>query len=261
MAKEHDFYRFCVRKIRDLMGVFPCERIMVDAGGGGISLREAFGDPDKLRPGELPVYEVIDPDPKNEKMTDNMQGLHIMQLIQFRDNAWVVEANHGMKKDMEERMLLFPRYDSIVAGLAVERDISSKRVEMKDGQVIQLYDTLDDCVHEIEQLKDELATIVITATSTGMERFDTPEVKDAGAKKGRLRKDRYSALLMANMAARIIQRSPEIVFQGGSIGGFARDLAGGPKSDTKAAGRLYRHDSPLWWQQGVGGFCGVAVRR
>jgi hypothetical protein len=33
---------------------FPCERMLVDAGGGGVALREAFRDKDKLREGERP---------------------------------------------------------------------------------------------------------------------------------------------------------------------------------------------------------------
>jgi hypothetical protein len=260
IAKDHDFYRYCVRKVRDMMKVFPCERLMVDHGGGGISLREAFGDPDKLQAGEQPIYEVIDPDPKNEKPTDNMPGLHLLELVVFRDNAWVVEANHGMKKDMEDRVLLFPRYDSIVAGLAVERDRLSGRVKMEGDEVVQLYDTLDDCVHEIEELKNELATIVITTTPTGNERFDTPEVKQSGGKKGRLRKDRYSALLMANMASRLIQRAPDAPETVGVMGGFITDMAG-HKGAKAGSGLMYRADAPAWWQEKMGGVMGGAVVR
>lgn len=55
---------------------------------------------------------------------------------------------------------------------------------------------------EIEELKNELSMIVMTQTGTGRERWDTPEVKVAAGKKRRLRKDRYSSLIMANMSAR-----------------------------------------------------------
>ena len=55
---------------------------------------------------------------------------------------------------------------------------------------------------EIEDLKSELATIVITVTQAGRERWDTPEIKLGTGKKGRMRKDRYSALVIANMIAR-----------------------------------------------------------
>jgi hypothetical protein len=73
---------------------------------------------------------------------------------------------------------------------------------------------------EIEELKDELSMIVMTQTTNGRERWDTPEVKLAAGKKSRLRKDRYSALLMANMSARsyvIYKQNIEY----GAIGGFA----------------------------------------
>ena len=45
----------------------------------------------------------------------------------------------------------------------------------------------------------------MTQTSTGArarDRWDTPEVKLQNGKKGRLRKDRYSSLVIANMLAR-----------------------------------------------------------
>jgi hypothetical protein len=49
-------------------------------------------------------------------------------------------------------------------------------------------------------------TVVVSVTAGGRERFDTPEIKTDTGKKGRLRKDRYSALVMANMLARELQR-------------------------------------------------------
>jgi hypothetical protein len=73
---------------------------------------------------------------------------------------------------------------------------------------------------EIEELKNELSTIIITQTLNGRDRWDTPEVKLPGNKKGRLRKDRYSALIMANMASRTMARNPEKYFQT-AIGGWA----------------------------------------
>jgi hypothetical protein len=59
---------------------------------------------------------------------------------------------------------------------------------------------------EVEELKDELVTVVVSVTAGGRERFDTPEIKTDVGKKGRMRKDRYSALVIANMLARELQR-------------------------------------------------------
>ena len=38
LVTEHDFYGFCARKIRNLMKVFPCTRIGLDAQGGGVAI-------------------------------------------------------------------------------------------------------------------------------------------------------------------------------------------------------------------------------
>ena len=106
--------------------------------------------------------------------------------------------------------MLFPRFDPITIGLSIEKDKANNR----------LYDTLEDCVLEIEDLKNELSLIEITQTSNGRDRWDTPEVKVGVGKKQRMRKDRYSSLLMANMAARIIdaevKQAPYVAY-----GGFA----------------------------------------
>ena len=205
-SRERDFYAYCVRKIRDLMKLFPCVHIALDAQGGGIAVMEGFHDNDKIQSGEMAIWPTIDED--KEKDTDGEQGLHILEMCQFAKHEWLSEANHGMRKDFEDKVLLFPRFDS------VSLDISSTEDTMKGRS----FDTLEQCVMEIEELKDELAMIQITQTASGRDKWDTPETIVGTGKKGKQRKDRYSALLMANMAARIISRTPtsqEYNFYGG----------------------------------------------
>lgn len=245
IVRENDFYRYGVAKIRELMDVFPCVHMMIDAGGGGIPLREAFRD------GPNPIYEVIDHTGKVRKDSDDLRGLHLIELVQFRDNAWVVEANHGLRKDMEDRKLLFPRFSALEAGMALEFDEAAGRVTYdKNHKVVQIYDTLEDCMSEIEDLKTELTTIVVTQTMTGLERWDTPETKGVGGKKGRLRKDRYSALLMANMGARIYQRGVLNPNPPSVLGGFAASMADKSKKKERT-GQLY--SGPAWWTEDIKG--------
>ena len=191
------------------MKVFPCSEIALDAQGGGIAVMEALHDKDKIPEGEVAIWPVIDED--KPKDTDSHSGLHILKLCQFAKADWLAEANHGLRKDFEDKILLFPFFDSASIGLSIEHDKASGRK----------YDTLEDCVMEIEELKDELSMIVMTQTATGRERWDTPEVKVAAGRKSRLRKDRYSSLLMANMSARnfITQKG---VSEFNTIGGFAQ---------------------------------------
>src|SRR6056300_674916 len=234
-SKETDFYAYCVRKIRDLMKLFPCHHIALDAQGGGIAVMEGLHDKDKIQEGELPIWPVIDDD--KPKDTDGEQGLHILEMCQFAKHEWLAEANHGMRKDFEDRALLFPRFDSVSLGISSAEDAMKGR----------MFDTLEQCVMEIEELKDELAMIQMTQTASGRDKWDTPETVVGTGKKGKQRKDRYSSLLMANMAARIIDRTPEQA-EYNFYGGFAtstkskkkeKDLYIGPSWFTNSMKDVY----------------------
>jgi len=225
-SSETDFYSYCARKIRDLMRIFPCIHISMDAGGGGIAVMESLHDKDKIQPDELAIWPTIDDD--KPKDTDDERGLHILEMCQFSKYDWLAEANHGMRKDFEDKVLLFPMFDTISLGIA----------NAEDGLKGRNFDTLEQCVMEIEDLKDELTMIQITQTPTGRDKWDTPETVIGTGKKGKLRKDRYSALLMANMAARTLSRIPtpeEYKFYGG--------FATVEKTDNK--GNMY--SGPNWF--------------
>ena len=131
--------------------------------------------------------------------------------------------------------------------LAVENDKNQKIAFDKGnpGETFNLYDTLEDCVMEVEELKNELCTIMISRTGTGVnsrDRWDTPETKMPGGRKGRLRKDRYSSLVMANMIARRMHRTPPPV-QYQVVGGDSRNMKSGAK------GQMYV--GPDWFTQGM----------
>ena len=210
------------------MKVFPCIEVALDAQGGGIAVMEALHDKDKIPEGEVPIWPVIEEKPKD---TDDHVGLHILRMCQFAKATWLAEANHGLRKDLEDKMVLFPYFDSASLGIALETDKASGRI----------YDTLEDCVMEIEELKDELSMIVMTQTSTGRERWDTPEVKTGAGRKSRLRKDRYSSLIMANMSARYIAVEKQII-EYGAFGGFAGHNASGPSDEKLFSG-------PAWFTE------------
>ena len=141
--------------------------------------------------------------------------------------------------------------------VSLELAAATEGIERKQGNLISLYDSLEDCVMEIEELKDELSTIVLTRTGTGVnsrDRWDTPEIKISGGKKGRLRKDRYSAIVIANMLARNIHRSADPVSYP-VVGGFAQNIRG---KETNEA--LYA-SGPDWFMKEMGSFSGQKVNR
>lgn len=252
-VKEKNYFAYCARKIRDLMKIFPCVHISMDSQGGGRQIAEALHDDDKMEAGELPIWEIRDP--KKERWSDNQAGLHLLELVEFADAKWVSEANMGLKKDMEDKVLLFPYMDPVQLYAANKEDKQTGRVIIKGGREIRLQDTIEDVVYEIEQMQEELTTIEHTQTpGTNRDHWDTPEIKRAGGKKGRLRKDRYSAVLMANMAARQMAYAPSPVNYN-SMGGFAKDISGKIKNTPLYIG-------PEWFTNPTGfGEYGMAVRR
>lgn len=230
IVDEDDFYSYCAKKIRSLMKAYPCSEVALDAQGGGIAVMEALHDKDKIPEGELPIWPVIEDKPKD---TDDQSGLHVLRMCQFARADWLAEANHGLRKDFEDKVVLFPYFDSASLGVALEADKSSGTK----------YDTLEDCVMEIEELKDELAMIVMTQTGTGRERWDTPEVRTGIGKKNRIRKDRYSSLIMANMSARHITTVKEMP-EYGAFGGFAGETGSRFKNDKLFQG-------PSWFTENM----------
>jgi hypothetical protein len=217
LTEENNFYSFCARKIRNLMQLFPTARICMDSQGGGVAVREALHDENALHPGEIPIWEIIEED--KEKESDDKAGLHILEMCNFANYDWLSAANHGLRQDFENKMLIFPEFDPITIAMSAEEDKSQ----------VRLYDSLEDCIIEIEELKNELCLIEMTKTPTGRDKWDTPEVKIGVGKKERMRKDRYSALLMANAGAKAVMNAvPTPMYTG--YGGFAESLVDKPKT-------------------------------
>lgn len=222
LIQKHIYYEYCADKIRELMQLFNINEIAMDAQGGGNQIAEILGDPHHVPKGQhpiLPIEDINDPKP-----TDHLEGLHILHLIEFANADWTSEANHNLKQDMETRELVFPACDNLSFGLLHEQDKMSNRVKLTDNyEVDSLTETAEDILFEIEELKNELVLIEHTKTPNGRDKWDTPVVKGLNQKKGRLHKDRYSALLLANSIGRsMIPRTTQYKYD--VMGGFAKDI-------------------------------------
>lgn len=211
-AQVKNYYAYCAKKVRELMKAFNVVAIGIDAQGGGTSLAEALQDEDKLEEGQVPLWPIIEE--KKSKDTDDYPGKHMLHMIQFASSEWTSKNNHGMLKDLQSKTLLFPDFNAVLLGLSPEEDKSL-------GIEKSIYsDSYEDCLLEIEELKKELSIINHTKTST-REKWDTPEIIDAENKKSNLKKDRYSALLIANSIAREYNRNvPTYTHEhiGGAVG-------------------------------------------
>lgn len=225
MRVENNYYYYIASKIRELVSQFKTEAIVIDKHGGGKSIVEALGSPHGDNDTVPPIYEIIDPD--DPKPEDGEEGLHILNVL-APDTELNSDANHGMLKDLEEKELLFPAFDSIELEKFVQIDAMNNTPN----------DTYEDIVDEIEELKNEMTTIVVTQTSKlGKEHFDVPTIKEQSQVKGKLRKDRYSALLYANWYARNMDKDAAYRIEYKAVGGVKESFK--YKSDQGQSGSMY----------------------
>ncbi len=187
----NDYNSYCIRQIRDLVKAFRVCRIVCDAGGGGLSVREGLKDKDKMNKDEHPIYDMED------ETVAGLPGNHMLTLINFSDANWRKEAHWGLKTDLNDRRIVFPKFDSVVIaeGFTLEK---SERDQDRGLENVYL---------ELEELKRETMLIKHEVTSSNqMERWVVPELKIAGADdiKDKLKRDRFTSLLLANWACRMI---------------------------------------------------------
>lgn len=243
---EDGYYAFVARKIRDLMKIFPCESIGMDTQGGGYALMEALAAKNNLLPGEEPFWEIPGEYDK-PKPTDSYTGKHIIEPIQFANYAWTHEANFALQKDIESGKLLFPRFDPATIELSILDDKARiEKLERDQPDIayeVLMYDTLEDAVLEVEELKNELASIIVSKAPgvTARFRWTVPEIRLDANRKAPSRKDRYSALLIANYMARKIYGEVHDRVTYKPIGG----LVGGPSKKSGKGAPLYT--GPEWY--------------
>lgn len=244
-----DYYSFCASKIIDLSRIFPCRAIGIDTQGGGYSLIERLSDHSLFDSGEDIFLPIINYD--KEQSTDNISGRHIIHLIQFASAVWLSEANWGLQSDLQSKSLLFPRFDPITAELSIVEDKIrlEKFSKNNPGKQLVLVDSLEDCVQEIEDLKDELTNVVYSRTQAGRERWDTPEIQTDIHKKVRGKKDRYSALIIANNLARSIRNTLDQVQTYSAAGGLVRNI--------KNNGVTNMYNGPEWYTKNSNALRGV----
>ena len=218
-TSENIFYDYAVAKILDLVSKFNTIGIAIDSQGGGNTIIEMLHSERLVNKelGQVPLWKFIDPEDPQEE--DGEDGLHIIEAVNFSDSEYTSNANHGMRLDFENKTLLFPKFDGLVFA----------EIDLSIMENIKSSDLMENAVIEMEELKNELSSIIMTQTATGRDRWDTPDEKLAGTKKGRMRKDRYSALLMANALAKKLfldKRGPVFNYFGGFAGHVKRDDEG-----------------------------------
>jgi len=205
------------RRIRDICQRFNIQYIAMDKGGGGDAIQEWLcKKQDGIKSDEL-IWPIPD---QLEKTADlAAPGKKILDLVNFAGN-WSPEAAHGLEAAINQRNLLFPykgedtevirqylRYYNVQNINESERqrlfvelwglddwDAQEQNVESSVG----IFNNINECINET-------CAIMKETTEGGTERFILPRLADQPEGLDMRRRDRFSALMLANYAAKCLQ--------------------------------------------------------
>ena len=170
----------CALKILHLALKFNVQRIVMDAGGGGASIKDILANPTLhgITPSLVDLSIILSEDLlPGEELPYNKKAL--LRLVSF-NNDIVVQNNYAMKRDIQAGVMTF-----------------SESYLDSNLYIDARYKFLEDCYDllnaENEYMKREISIVKPIQTSRSVT-FDT------GTGGHKPKKDRYSACLMAYMA-------------------------------------------------------------
>jgi hypothetical protein len=171
----HEFIRYAYRQYSKNGG--KISRIHMDNGGGGLTIKDllaeefAWFDAEEGRWRSDPA--IIDMDDEDQQY---LTGERILKMQVFSAQS-INTMNYDLRADLEKNRVIMP---------------SQPQTEEDEGMVFR------DIFDEIEKMVSETMTIVPTPMKSGFLHFDTPKQK--------MKKDRYSAFLLACQGARELQK-------------------------------------------------------
>ena len=239
-----------INRIKDVLSRFPnITYIACDKGGGGDTIQEMLASAKYLREGEQPIIEI---EPSDEyKAIPNAR--RILEMVNF--HTWSAPANHALKRDIIMKNILFPGRvdDDVVMNNHAKWLLDSPEFDYDDSEHIQCAEHITDLLYgvdddegeivtlgnwrECEELTNELCAIVMTVTEKGTEGFGLQKMADQPDGLDVRRRDRYSALLLAGHAARVIKGHGHEQGWGKAYGGTPQDIL---KNSRGGAGGGYR---------------------
>ena len=207
------------RRIREICQRFNIQYIAMDKGGGGDAIQEWLCKrQDGIKPDEL-IWPIPD---QLEKMADlSAPGKKILDMVNFAGN-WTPEAAHGLEAAINQKNLLFPstagasdsqtikqylRYYNVQNISEIEKLRLSKELwgiddweaqENGEESSVGVFNNINECINET-------CAIMKETTEGGTERFILPRLADQPEGLDMRRRDRFSALMLANFAAKCLQ--------------------------------------------------------
>jgi hypothetical protein len=174
-----EMHSFIRNKIRDYSkNGAKVVRLHMDNGGGGHTIKDLLAEEYAWFDGESGLWRtdpaIIDMDDEEQQY---LSGERILKMQVFSAQS-INTMNYDLRADLEKNRVILPT-----------------QPPTEEGELgIQYRDIFD----EIEDMIKEMMTIVPTPLKSGFLHFDTPKQK--------MKKDRYSAFLLACQGARELQR-------------------------------------------------------
>ena len=205
-------------RVREICKRFNPQYIAMDKGGGGLALLEwLYKKQDGVEDADLiwPVQDQI------EAITGNMVGLSapgrkIVDMVNFSP-TWISEAAHGLAASIQQCNTVFPhRGDDVETANQYARHFNISKVgEFEREKISQDLWGIDDWEAEngrgqrtigisqhITECVNETCAILRNVTPNGTEQFNLPKLSEQPEGLDMRRRDRWSALLLANYAAK-----------------------------------------------------------
>lgn len=213
------------QKIREIVKRFNVSYIAMDAGGGGESIREWLcKKADDVKPEDF-IWVIPD---QMEKYTNSMLGMsapgrRILEMVEFSSN-WISTSAHGTASDIEQCNILFPYkadenivYDQYMRHFALqsisdkEKDLLQQDIwgldewdaERMTKQYAQKFISCMGVMQQIDECINETCAITRSVSPKGNESFDLPKLSEQPEGLDMRRRDRWSALILANYAAKV----------------------------------------------------------
>jgi hypothetical protein len=253
-AWDRTKFEISAQKIREICWRFNIQYIAMDHGGGGESIREWLcKKQDTVKPEDL-IWVIPDQIEKYADKTDiAAPGRKILEMVNFRP-TWISDAAHGVEAAIEQRNILFPSQ-------AFEQEIYNQYLrhfqgeEMSEAIKLQLQadvwgideweakqykvDPKLGIMNNINECINETCAIMRYVTPGGTESFELPKMSDQIEGLDMRRRDRWSALMLANYAARVHSGHGHKVSSAipGGSGGTIR----------KSAQTVRRQGSAIWY--------------
>jgi hypothetical protein len=149
--------------IEDLCDAFNVKYIYMDAGGGGLAIKDILAENNRSHQ----AGPILDPEDEVHQLKS---GRHILTMCNFSTD-FISESNFASLRLLEHRDLLFPNIP--------------REEEPSEAQ--------EESWATIKAMKDQMQMIEITETPTGKYHFDVPK----GGGHSKQKKDLYTAFMLA----------------------------------------------------------------